>query len=83
MRHILLSGPRKTASTLVSHHPAFALKDEIPAMPTSRFLLTTTILFALLLVCLASGCNSVRDAWNTRGMPPQSEPDITETGETL
>lgn len=52
-------------------------------MPTSRFLLTTTILFALLLVCLASGCNSVRDAWNTRGMPPQSEPDITETGETL
>lgn len=29
----------------------------------------------LAICCLAGGCNSVKDAWNTRGVPRQWEPD--------
>lgn len=27
------------------------------------------------LCCLAAGCNSLKDAWNSRGVPQQWEPD--------
>lgn len=42
-------------------------------MPATRKWLA--ILIAL--SCLASGCNSLKDAWSSRGVPQQWEPDVT------
>lgn len=51
-------------------------------MPVSRSLLTTTSIgITILMICLACGCNSIQDAWETNRVPPQSEPEITDPGE--
>lgn len=44
-------------------------------MPRNRF----SPLAVLVLCCLACGCNTVKDAWNTRGVPKQWEPDVSQS----
>jgi len=37
---------------------------------------TRAVLIVLIaMCCLIAGCNSFKDAWNTRGVPQQWEPD--------
>ena len=52
----------------------------LPLFDTSGLLMNQKLFHVVFLVALAattlasSGCNSLKDAWDTRGLPSQSEP---------